>query len=237
METEYIILYIGCGQKEITKKISLGTKEQDDWTESKIQTLTINPVEISSIVVGPKTACEIYSLDNFMGSKYKIVNSSTDKVKTYKIGCPEDTHLIKSPIRSFIVMTYDHYNSIYGIRYCNSHNQCDRNELCLCPGGQENPSWCSKKGRRCMNRGYFTYEFPTHLLSSDTVDSKCLENQLKSYDNNDLTYAVLNQYANKCAFDKRKTIEGFSYKNDSWVATILILVTLLFLVLAIRIAY
>lgn len=236
MEKEYIIIYTGCQEKQNPFKIAMETKSKDEWVENRIQALSIQPQQISSISVGPKTVLEFYSDPNLNGQKYRVINSSTDKMKVYNFGCFEDHQIWRGNVRSFIIMTYDYYNSVYGKRYCSSTNQCHQNEMCLCPGGQEHPSWCEKKKRRCMDQGYFVNEFPITLKKQDMVYTSCLEGKIKNFGSDKMTYSLLNEFARECALDKKK-IEGFSYRdNDAWFASIMVVVVFLLILMTIKIA-
>ena len=238
MEREYIIVYTGCAGKTNPTKITLGMKEVDQWDQQRWNTLSINEQTISSVAVGPRTVFEYYSEPEFTGERGRVINSSYDKTIYRELPCLANDSIWRGSCRSFIIMTFDHYNRINGIRYCNSHEECNETEMCLCQYGQEHPSWCPDSKRRCMNRGYFTYEFPVQLLGTDSINTACLENKIMKYGRERLRDNVLRDLASECAFQKRKTIEGFSYaKNDAWIATIMIIIVFILILMAMKVAY
>ena len=247
MEKEYIIIYKGCDDNNKTStKIQLGTKEKDEWNELRINALSIDKRPLSSITVGPKTVLEFYSDGNLTTDRHRVINQSDDKIKVYNFGCVEDHNLWRGNARSFIIMTFDYYNRVYGVRYCDSITQCKKNEMCLCPKGQEHPSWCRKTKRRCMNWSYFANEFPMRLSKQDMINTACLNEQTKKYGSDQdgqMTFGSLNEFGRKCALDKQKiehynTLEGFSYgQNDAWVATIILIVIFILILMAIKIVY
>lgn len=225
MEKEYIIIYIGCGAVQKEFKIQLELKQVDEWNEKRINAMSLVPEPLSGVLVGPRTVVQIFSTGDLIGLKNTFVNDSSTETKMYNIGCLDNPSLWRGTIRSFVVMTYDHYNSIYGIKYCDSHTQCDSTEYCLCPHGQEHPSWCPNSKRRCLNRGYFVNEMPFELLSTDNVDVNCMNEQMRKYGGN-LSDGTLNEFAIKCALEKRKTIEGFGGVNSNslWIVGIILLI-------------
>lgn len=241
MEKEYIILYRGCGTQQNPLKLTLGTKNTDSWDENRIKALTLTPQEITSVIVGPRTVFEFYESGNFVGHKYRVINASDDKIRTYRFGCFEDHEIWRGSVKSFIIWTYDHYDAVHGIQYCDSDTQCKPYELCMCKDGQTHPSWCPKTKRRCVHGAYFFHEAPVNLDGVDRVDQECLMNEFDKAENTTSSYA-LNNAARKCAKDKinnieSKGIEGFSYyaNNDAWVATICICISFICLLMACQI--
>lgn len=240
MEKEYIIIYKDCYSKDEGTKISLGTKAIDYWPESKIESMQSEPVHITAIAVGPKTVLEFYNYPNFVGQKYSVINNADTGVRLYKFGCVEDHHLWRGHLRSFIIYTWDYYNSIHGIKYCDSDNDCKNYEKCLCPKGQEHPSWCQKGKRRCMNKGYFTYEFPVRVHDNDVLDTKCVNEQLlKVGGRSNISDALYNDLIRRCVPEKLKQIEGFSYygQHDAWFATIMILIVFILFFMSVKFIY
>lgn len=238
MEREYIIIYTGCAGQSNPTKITLGLKEIDPWDQSRWNALSINQQTISSVTVGPRTVFEYYTEPEFTGERGRVINSSYDKTIYRELVCLANSSVWRGSARSFIIMTFDYYNSIHGIRYCDNQEQCKETEMCLCQYGQEHPSWCPQSKRRCMDKMYFTYEFPVQLLGRDPINTKCLENKIQKYGNTQLRDNVLKDFAGECAFKKRKSIEGFSYaKNDAWIATIMIIIVFLLILMAIKVAY
>lgn len=213
MNKEYIIIQRDC-QKETPITISLTTKSKDEWDLSRIQAQQINPNNISKVVVGPKTVFECYEDPNFGSTVFRVINDTADKVKVHDFGC-ETATMWKGTFKSFIIMTYDYYDKIHGIRYCDNRSQCNTDEWCLCPDGREHPSWCTKEKRRCMNWNYFINEAPISLINNDNIYTDCLAEQMKLFARDTIKYDVLKEFSRKCAFDKRKEVESFSPFNET----------------------
>ena len=219
MQIEYIVLYQGCGRDRFpVKTINLNTQMISYWSYNKLRADQVIPEKISEVIVGPKTVFEFFTSPAFSGQKYRVINSSSDKIKIYRFGCFEDHHLWRGNLGSFIIWTYDYWDSIHGTQYCNSDMDCKEYEKCLCKAGQSHPSWCPKTGRRCMSNYYFTYEYPVELDKLDKVYNDCLTEQLRraSGNNQAMSKALLDDLARRCAKEKLEIIEGFDdygFKN------------------------
>jgi len=253
MEIEYVIIYRGCDKKKADPyKIALKTKDYDVWNQNRINTIQPIPstsavtstlstapdsYEISGVSVGPRSVIMFFNTSEAgIGEKGKVVNSTFDTVKYYDFGCLEDHTVWKGKVKSFIIMTYDRYLSIYGVRYCDTNRDCRNTEYCLCPGGQEHPSYCFKKGKRCMNKSRFWFEFPFSVVGQDKINTNCLKNQINKFGGNNLTMDVLKQYAVNCALEKKAKIEGFSYaQNDAWFATVSIILVFILILFAVKV--
>lgn len=220
MSKEYIILQRDC-KKETPITLNLN-KETDEWDLLRMKAAQIDPSSVSAVHIGPKTVFEYYEALDFSSKPFRVVNDS-DQVKVQPFGCYTlDTW--RGTFKSFVIMTLDYYNKTYGIRYCDSNTQCRTNEYCLCPNGQEHPSWCPQSKRRCMNWNKFTFESPIPILDTDDVYVKCLEEQMKLYaNNNKVKYDIVKEFSRKCATDKLKTIEQFtaSYSLNNMIIGIL----------------
>lgn len=228
MEQEYIIIYKNCDIKNSGYKISLQDRI-DYWSQDKINSISSTPFKITSISIGPKTVLEYYFQPNFIGNKYSIINSTNNQIRNLSFTCDSDN------IKSFIIYSYDYYESLYKIKYCSSDNDCKVNEMCLCKKGQSHPSWCPKSKRRCMSSGYFTYEYPLNINNyKDKLDINCINEESKKLDGQTIvSNALINDLIRRCAKEKLDTIEGFSYyaKNDAWFALILIILIFIFLII------
>ena len=225
---EYIVInYDNCNK---TYKISLDTKNSDEWNEAKIKSMLIKPETISSIIIGPKTVVEIFGGPNLDTQSYKIINDSENQTKSYKFfDCPKDNNKWFVSLKSFKIWTYDYYDSIYGIRYCDSDKMCDENELCMCPSGKTNPLWCPQSKRRCMNEKYYYDPSEIPINNEDTINTQCLKNQLND---NDINFADLKTKFRPCMTDKLKVIENFSVKYDPTYRIIfLFLIVILLLII------
>jgi hypothetical protein len=231
MNIEYIILQVGCGKQIKPYVIKLETRYKDSWDEKRIKAVPIDPTQIISVLVGPKTVLEYYDTSNFVGSKRRVINSSDKKVKGHKFDCPEDPTW-KGFVRSFIVMTYDYYNKVYGTQYCEHDSDCGQYQKCMCSGGHTHPSQCPSEKRRCMHPYGLINESPIALKNTDQVDYTCLNKELASYKQDNVTYGLLTNAAMKCA--KNPTIEPFSisYRNDPYVIASFILVIVLLIVIS-----
>jgi hypothetical protein len=207
---EYIVInYDNCNK---THKISLETKNTDEWDETKIKSMLIKPETISSIIVGPKTVVEIFAGPNLDTQSYKIINDSKDQTKSYKFfDCPKDNNKWFVSLKSFKIWTYDYYDSIYGIRYCDSDKMCDENELCMCPSGKTDPLWCPQSKKRCMNEKYYYDPSGIPINNEDTINTQCLKNQLND---DKINFADLQTKFRPCMTDKLKVIENFSTNSN-----------------------
>lgn len=213
MELEYIILYIDSnnGQKQTRKEIALKTKILDYWTEDRIKLDQVDPAMINSVVVGPRTVFQMFENPDFTGNEYKVTNSSNNKTMIYRFTSPQNKKLWRSTMRSFIVWTYDYWKSINCIRYCETDNQCGKNEMCLCKNGQSHPSWCPVGKRRCMHQWHFMHESPIPIEKLDQMDVKCIEKELqkaKVGNSSQLSRALLIDLSRRCAKEKLDIIEG-----------------------------
>ena len=205
---EYIVLYLGCKKQRLVK-IQLETNNYQDWDEARMLLENINPQTISKIKVGCKTVVELYEQPNLTGARLAVVNDMCDQDKIYEIGCIDNINKVKVTPRSFRVSTFDYYDRIHGIRYCDHHSQCTPNEYCMCQHGQTHPSWCQKSKRRCMAKGYFTYETPVPISTNDQIDQSCLYRELGKT-GGPVSHAVVTDLSRRCASDKLNIVEGFS---------------------------
>lgn len=229
---EYIILSYGnCKIKPMT--ISLDTKKIDEWNLEKIKSYQIDPDTISSIVVGPRTVFEFFYGPSFTGQSYKVINDSKDKVRVYKFfDCPKNPNKWTVSLNSFKIWTFDYYDSIFGIRYCDSDKNCDENELCMCDTGKVNPLWCPISKRRCMNEKYLYDYSPIPINDEDMVKTNCLTTQLNS---ENISFEELKNKFRPCMKNKLKTIENFSDKLypkvDELYAYIIFIITITFIII------
>ena len=226
---EYIILVFGCGKEKVEHRIDLHTKKMDKWNENRVKALGFKTMEVSAVIVGPKTVFEFYQEDNFVNQKGRVINNTSDKKKLYRFGCYKKDHEIwRGILHSFIVYTYDYFDSIYGTRECTNDRDCKVNEMCLCKNGQQHPSWCPTSGRRCLNKGYFWYEFPISTRYSDQIDMSCLNDKIKKLEstglnNANISDALLNDLKRRCAKEKLETIEPFTPSTSVTSGTLFII--------------
>lgn len=213
MDQEYISLTFDSGEK---KDIELQLKTIDRWNENRIKALSFGKTNtIVSVIVGPKTVLEYYPNGDFSGSKKSIINDGMDNQKIeHTFGTPLDSEVWVGNPKSFIIWTYDLYKATYGTRYCSSDSQCKSTEYCMCATGQTHPSNCPSSKRRCRDKGYFWYEFPFQVRHQDQLDVKCVDAEMKmvektGIDDNQMSDALLNDLARRCAKERMKTIEPF----------------------------
>jgi hypothetical protein len=228
MQKEYIILERAC--KNLSPfTVTLTTQSQDNWDLNRIQASQIDPADVSKVSVGPETVFIYYETPTFEGATGEVINNTPDTIQYHDFGC-ETATTWKGTFKSFIVMTYDNYNKVYGIKYCNDKSECGTGQYCLCPKGQEHPSWCPQSKRRCMNWAYFTHESPIPIISTDEIYIQCLEDQMKQFaKGTKIKYDVLKEFDLKCALDKRRTIEGFSFQQNTNFDHIVLFVIILIL--------
>ena len=215
-QQEYITLVFGCGNNKVEHRIDLHTKKIDKWNQNRVKALSFKTKEVSAVIVGPKTVFEFYMEDNYQNQRGRVINNTSDKKRVYTFGCFNDNEIWRGSLGSFIIYTYDFFNSLYGTRYCQNDRECKINERCLCKGiGASHPSWCPSSGRRCRAKGYFSFEFPVSANQyKDQIDIKCFNEQMKKLestglDNNDVSSALLNDIKRRCAKEKLATIEPF----------------------------
>lgn len=218
MKIEYIIIYENCG-KDKKSHVIKPNSNIEYWDEAKIRREGVMLSHVSEILVGPKTVLEIFSDSYFNGNTHKIINDNLDQGKVYTIGCPTDKNW-KPQLGSFIMWTYDHYTSVHGIPFCENDKDCKNTEMCLCKHGQSHPSWCPNSKRRCLNKGYFTYEMPLNLNDDDEIDMECYNKEfskVRLVSDGTFSKALNNDISRRCAKDKISTIdqiEHFQTNND-----------------------
>lgn len=236
MDIEYIIIYQNCGKSQ-TKHVIKPFNGIEYWDESKLRRDNINPDKISEILVGPMTVIELFSETYFSGDTHKIINDKKKEGITYTIGCPNDQKW-KPKVGSIIIWTYEHYNKVHGIPYCTKDSDCKSNQMCLCKHGQSHPSWCPNEKRRCMNKGYFTYEFPFTLNEDDQIDLACYHQELiKVGDVSDgtISKALDRDLQRRCAKQKIKQIqrlEHFGNLSNNQSSLIILAIILICIYLA-----
>ena len=233
MDKEYIMIVRDCDKKPPFRiDLTEGTKESDAWDYSRIKANQIIPYNISAVSVGPRTVFEYYEAIDFSSTPFRVINDTYDQIKVHNFECA-DNNSWKGTLKSFIIMTFDHYDKVYGTRHCDSHNECIRNEMCLCPDGHEHPSWCTKNKRRCMSWNYFVNESPIPILGGDNIYMDCLADQMKLFSQtNPIKYEIIKQLSTKCALDKRKSIENFDImidSNNNWTKLVLIFMCVILL--------
>lgn len=226
MEIEYIIIYKGCDEKKTPFKIDLETKIIDYWPENRIKSMTFGPENINLVLVGPRTIFEYYESPHFTGQKNRVINASSDKIKLLRVGCLEDHSVFRGKIRSFIIWSYDYYESVYGIRYCKDNSDCRSTEFCMCKNGETNPGWCPVSKQRCMAKGYFYHDGPVPVFDRDLINNKNLAEELIKK-NEIIKFGDIREAASKELIDK---VEGFYYhveKAKYPLTPIAIVITLL----------
>lgn len=212
MDIEYIIIYQNCGKSQ-TKHVIKPFNGIEYWDESKLRKDGINPHNISEILVGPMTVIEMFSETYFSGDRHKIINDKKTEGITYTIGCPNDQKW-KPKVGSIIILTFEHYNKVHGIPYCTKDKDCKSNQMCLCKHGQSHPSWCPNEKQRCMNKAYFTYEFPITLNDNDQIDLDCYHQELKKVgevSNGSISNALDKDLQRRCAKEKIANIERLEH--------------------------
>lgn len=211
---EYIIISYGnCNSNIQPMKISLDTKKIDEWDLSKIKSYQIDPTTISSITVGPRTVLEFFYGDIFTGQSHKVINDSQDKVRIYTFfECPKSNTQWSVSMNSFKIWSFDYYDSIFGIRYCDSDKNCDEYELCMCDSGKVNPLWCPISKRRCKNvRNLYDYS-KIPINDEDIIDVSCM-----GLTGGNITFGELKDKVRPCMKTKLKTIEDIEMFDGGMV--------------------
>lgn len=209
MDVEYIIITYGnCNNAIQPKKIALNTNNIDEWDLKKIKSYQIDPTSISSITVGPRTVLQFFYGDSFTGQSHTVINEKKDEVRVYTFfDCPKTGNKWAVSLNSFKIWTFDHYDSIYGTRFCDSDKNCDANELCMCDTGKVNPLWCPQSKKRCMNEKYYYDKSEIPINDEDIIKTNCLVNQLTM---ENISFDELKRKFRPCMVNKLKTIEKFS---------------------------
>jgi hypothetical protein len=181
MERGTFTLLLGCGdmRSTLTLKNSGGV---DLWYENKIKQLTVNPVDITGIIVGPGLVIEIFSDAHFSHLENTLENITNPKGHKYEVGCHDDHPIFKGIIRSFKVWDYDKYHTNARlVKYCDRDDECDDNEMCLCPGGEKLKEWCPVKRKRCLNKGLYFHSARRTTWDPDLINSDCMMRLIDEY--------------------------------------------------------
>ena len=234
MEREYIIIYKSCEELKTPFKIGLDQKLIDYWAFNRIRGQTFNPENINLVIVGPKTVFEYYESPHFTGHKNRLINASETETKILRIGC-EDRKTFRGKINSFIIWSYDYFNSINGIKYCEDDYDCRKNESCLCKDGKKDSEWCPTSRRRCMHTSRRLHDAKVPIRDYDMIDCKCLMSRLM-HCNNESTFSEVKDSIRKCL---KRDLEAFNIDADvqkitpNWKLFIFIVLFVLFLIVAI----
>jgi len=201
---------------------------------------------ISGFTIGPRTVLELHSTPYLYGEKKIICNESYSEDKFVDIGCePTKKEYCKwlNNILSFRIWDYNYWVMIMNPRYCNKDTDCNQDEYCLCPGGQEFGEWCPYSKKRCLHKSHYLQSKRKTLHISDLIDTSCLKTQIKDTNKRYLRASNIKGLSERCygpelTYDDGIEIEGFS--NDiisfyaNYVGQILITIFIIFLILFIR---
>jgi len=183
MERASINVHFGCNANDFVIPMKTTNKRYEAWDETWfLKYHRLDPRNIATIELGPRTLVELFSEPAFYGEKRIIENVSLTQPRFIDIGCNVDHHW-KGYIRSIKVWDYDyHYNQFKRIRYCTKNEQCGSQEYCLCPGGQFDKTWCVNQRKRCLPMSKLLHAVPKRIVPNDTVDVNCMINELSGMD-------------------------------------------------------
>lgn len=228
MDLQYInITYNNC---KSTKRVVLNTNDLDEWDINKLKSYLIDPDTISSIDVGPSTVLVFYENGDFSGKSHAVINDTMDKKTTYTFfPCPKDNNKWFVSLNSFRIYTYDYYNKLYGIQYCDSNDECGRDQMCMCENGETNPLWCVNSKKRCQNNKWFMGNYGLPINNEDTIKTSCLTSQLGNSSGN-ISFEELKNKFMPCMTDKMNRIdkiEGFSGNMSIFEILIYVLIVVI----------
>lgn len=199
----YATMYLGCGKKRKEIQLVMRAPDVDYWSEYDFNRLTVNTSDITGVRVGPRVVLEVYSDPYFYRLRKVIKNPSYNKDKMWDIGCLIDHGIWAGIVRSFKVWNYDYYESLYGLRYCDFHDQCRSSEYCLCSGGQEDGEWCPGSKKRCMPKSAYLHSKSKQVNIDDMVNMNCLDKKMadykRKYANKIVTFRNLKHMVNQCS--------------------------------------
>ena len=153
MERGTFTLLMGCGKTRTTLTMKISDNKVDLWHENRIKNMTIEPENITGVIVGPGLVVELFSDSHFSHLATTLENNTNPKGHKYEIGCYDDHPIWRGLIRSFKVWDYDEYHANGRlVKYCDGDDECAENEMCLCKGGERLKEWCPKDKKRCLNK-------------------------------------------------------------------------------------
>lgn len=229
-----IRVYFKCGKEQeyLTFQIR---DEAEYWSEDRFKSINYNPRQITIVDIGPKTIVELYSGPNHNNSKWILKNHTSNKIKRVYFGCygkhdsrPNIHHPWTNRIRSLKLFDHKTYERIFGLTICRNHNECKKNELCVCPSGHEDGRWCPETGKKCLQHirlnkneypGRYEYNTDYNMPNNEYVDSRCIVDTLYRFRRKYHNYADMRRFMRLCARSPENdprlynVIEGFNEQN------------------------
>lgn len=226
MEKYTYTLLLGCGSTRATLTLKQHQEKRVDlWYENKLRSLGVEPENITGIIVGQGLVVELFSDAHFNHLEKTIENNTNPEGHKYEVGCLDDHPIWRGIIRSIKVWDYDKYHENGRlVKYCTSHDECDDNELCLCPGGENQKEWCLNRRKRCLNKAMFFHNAKKTVWHPDEIDNDCVRNLLLKMGVRYPLYGYVKNIAHLCkkmpkscpvveGFDNVGNIEGFNGEN------------------------
>ncbi len=176
MRVRTFTLLIGCGscRRKITLRQS-NCERVDLWNRFKLERLGINPEDLTGIIVGPGLVVDLFTDGHYNHLAKTIENPRNKRGVRFDIGCYGDHPIRKGMIRSLKVWEYNKYHQLSRlVRYCNTHNDCASNEMCLCPEGQNLKEWCPFSRKRCLNKALYFHNAKRTIWNPDEIDYDCV---------------------------------------------------------------
>ena len=107
------------------------------------------------------------------------------------------------------------------VRYCTKHYDCEGNELCLCPGGENKKEWCPNQRKRCLNKAMYYHNAKRVLRDIDRIDKKCMIKLLSEMNEDNPMYGHIQNMCHLCRDSVKPCVEGFETNNDYNIIIIL----------------
>ena len=235
MERKTYTLLLGCGRTR--RRLTLKQHQErkvDLWYENKIKAMTIEPEDITGIILGQGLVIELYADAHFNVLVRTVENNTNPRGTKYEVGCFDDHPVRKGTIRSFKVWDYDKYHeSGRLVRYCENHNECDEDEMCLCPGGENQKEWCLNRRKRCLKKQMYFHNAKKTIWNPDEVDGECVQELISKMGEDYPLYGYVKNIAHLCKRMPEPCVEGFdgkAYMNYRFTIIVFVLIVLSVLV-------
>ena len=110
MERGTFTLLMGCGNTRTTLTLKSTPDKVDLWHENRIKAMTIEPENITGVIIGPGLVIELFSDAHFSHLETVLENNTNPIGHKFEIGCYGDHPIWRGIIRSFKVWNYDEYH-------------------------------------------------------------------------------------------------------------------------------